>query len=116
MTKETFWSIVENTYVNQSYIFYFDHDKELATKVLKQYEDQFDPCVEWLSEMKVTGTPLRESTYSLKHLASQEIGYIPVGIFNAALVHLGIPFRTDGSYVFPCISVTSIKEKRGLVR
>ena len=70
---------------------------------------------EWLSAMKAVQTP-DESSYGLKHVAEEEIGYVTNGVFIAAAVHCGFPYKlANGSEnVLFGISKKSIKIKREL--
>jgi hypothetical protein len=71
---------------------------------------------EWLGDKAGTKTiNRRHSSYGLKHLAEEEIGYLTNGAFIAAAIHCGFPYRLvhDSPNVLFGISERSLKARAG---
>lgn len=86
---------------------------ERETRELLGSEDACTRICEWLKDITPIKT-VEQSSYSLKHVAEPEIGYVTNGSFIAAAVHSGFPFRVNpGSpNVSFGMSEKSIKAKR----
>ena len=51
---------------------------------------------EWLGQIdKIKTINSHRSSYGLKHLAEKDIGYITNGVFIAAAIHCGYPYRIE---------------------
>src|SRR3954467_4152410 len=84
------------------------------TEALLASEEACTKVCDWLGAMEKTKTiNTRDTSYGLKHLAAHEIGYVTNGVFIAAAVHCGFPYRlTPGRpNVEFGISEKSLKER-----
>lgn len=84
---------------------------------LRQSLHMFQLCCEWLSLQKPIQTinPKVGSSYRLKHAVEAYYNnreYIANGVFIAALIHMGIPYkvRTDSPNVTVALSSKQLKE------
>ena len=77
-----------------------EQEKEMAegrATLLRSVDACNKICI-WLSQVEKIKTPSGRSSYGLKDLAENDIGYITNGAFIAAAVHCGYPYRiTPGS-------------------
>lgn len=68
--------------------------KKLQQELLNSTEEFEKACL-WLKKINKIKTINRDrSSYSLKHLAEDEIGYISNGTFIAAAINCGFDFKT----------------------
>ena len=75
-------------------------------------EESCSAACQWLATKAKTKTVNRKrSSYGLKHLAEDEIGYVTNGAFIAAAVHSGFPYEilVDSPNVLIGISEKSLK-------
>lgn len=78
-----------------------EREKELA-EGKAQLLDSVDACnkvCEWLASIdKIATINHRHSSYGLKHVAEEDIGYVTNGVFITAAIYCGYKFRvTPGS-------------------
>ena len=79
-------------------------------RLLDSVEDCNKVCV-WLStKAKIKTVNKRHTSYGLKHIAEEEIGYVMNGVFIAAAIHLGFPYQliSDNPNVYFGISEKSL--------
>lgn len=70
----------------------------------------------WLKGVERTKAP-RLSSYYLKHVAEQDIGYVTNGVFITAAILSGFPYRLgQGPNVAFGVSEQSIREREGAYR
>ncbi len=87
---------------------------EAQEGLLNSVEDCNKVCA-WLStKAKIKTTNKRHTSYGLKHIAEEEIGYVMNGAFIAAAVHLGFSFEliSDSPNVYFGISEKSLPTYR----
>jgi hypothetical protein len=62
---------------------------------LRRSADRVEATVQWLRKhiRAIKSINLNHTSYGLKHITEQEIGYIPNGVFIAAAIIAGYPFR-----------------------
>lgn len=75
--------------------------------------DDFEKICNWLTKIdKIKTINTRRSSYSLKHIAEKEIGYITNGVFIAAAIYSGFNFKiySDSQNVYFGMSEKSIKK------
>ena len=81
----------------------FDHGQGLTAdqkvETLRQNQEQLlaseEACTRacaWLATVEKIKTP-KYSSYGLKHVAEKAVGYVTNGVFIAAAVHCGVPYR-----------------------
>lgn len=73
-----------------------EREKELAegrAHLLKSV-DACNKVCQWLGQIdKIKTINDRHSSYGLKHVAEEDIGYITNGVFITAAIHCGFPYR-----------------------
>ncbi len=77
--------------------------------------DAFERTCVWLSKIeKIKTINKRRASYSLKHIAEEEIGYITNGVFIAAAIYSGFNYKIEYNYpnVYFGMSEKSIKKYR----
>jgi hypothetical protein len=82
-------------------------------KELLDSTDAFERTCVWLSKIeKIKTINKRRSSYSLKHIAEEEIGYITNGVFIAAAIYSGFNYKIEYNYpnVYFGMSEKSIKK------
>ncbi len=81
-------------------------------KALLNDTESFQKICVWLKKVnKIKTINRKHSSYYLKHVAEQEIGYITNGVFIAAAIDCGFNFESDDSpNVFFNMSEKSIKQ------
>ena len=86
-------------------------------EALIQSVEAFNKTCSWLSQIdKLKNINYKHSSYGLKHIAENDIGYITNGVFIAAAIHCGFEFKTEFGSPNVCFNMSekSIKnaEKR----
>jgi hypothetical protein len=99
-------------------------DPEMATAELEQGRKELlnsaeavAKVCEWLRGIEKTKTPTI-SSYYLKHVAEEEIGYVTNGVFIVAAILCGFPYRVNSGSpnVAFGVSERSIREREGARR
>lgn len=93
-------------------------EDECRTKLAegkRELLNSVDACnrvCEWLRQFdKIKTINDHRSSYGLKHIAENDIGYVTNGVFIAAAIHCGYPYRIEPGHPNVCfgISMKSIK-------
>jgi hypothetical protein len=93
---------------------------ERAEEFRRHQQDLIDSAAsctlvcQWLANLEKTKTiNERHSSYGLKHMAARAIGYVTNGVFIAAAVHCGFPYRLHPESPNVCfgISERSIRKR-----
>ena len=91
-----------------------ERDKFLADErsELRRSLDRVAATVEWLQKhiRSIKTINLNHTSYGLKHIAEKEIGYIPNGVFVAAAIIAGYPYRLHKPNAAFGMSERSIRE------
>lgn len=77
-----------------------ERERELAEgkRVLLKSVDACNNVCEWLRQIdKIKTINNRHSSYSLKHVAEKDIGYVTNGVFITAAIHCDYPYRIEGN-------------------
>jgi hypothetical protein len=75
--------------------------------------EQCTKVCEWLSRLDKQKTiNTRRSSYGLKHLAERAVGYVANGVFIAAAVHCGFPYRLSPGSPNVCFGISERSVKR----
>ena len=73
--------------------------------------ERFYKCCEWLSQISMTKRLNRQhSSYYLKHVAENDIGYIGNGTFIASAIHCGFKYSSDDLSPYFNMSYKSIED------
>ena len=73
-----------------------ERKNELAEgkRILLDHVDDCNKTCEWLQQIdKIKTINGRHGSYGLKDVAEKDVGYITNGIFIAAAIHCGFPYR-----------------------
>ncbi|MDR0451231.1 MAG: hypothetical protein LBH26_08200 [Treponema sp.] len=87
---------------------FHDNLADLRKKGWEVYWEEFaNACALLESVGKVKAINKRYSSYGLKHLFEKKIGYLPNGVFIAAMIHSGFRYKIYNKSPNPCFNISN---------